>query len=196
MAVTRVTANLSRDSTDLKNEEKNTYSGNLTAPRESGTHQVGIEAYDDAGNIAIANDDIYVSKWSTPKVNWKPTDRFKYIDYNRIKNNLEYLHEKAVELYKQFGVQDMGEDYTSYKQYFYADQFNLFEKNLEIINNNVFIQNFGQSQTFYPNGVFIDYEELNRIENAILSIKTILDNQEAGLKRLPFRLGAFREVRI
>ena len=90
----------------------------------------------------------------------------------------------------------MGDDYISYEQYFYADQFNLFERNLEIINSNAFIQNFGESQTFYSNGVFIDYNELNRIENAILSIKTILDNQEAGLRRLPFRLGIFREVRI
>lgn len=196
MAVTKVIANLSGDSTDLNNEGENTYSGNLTAPREAGNHQVDITARDDAGNIAIANDDIYVSKWSAPRINWKQTDRFNYIDYNRIKNNLEYLHEKAVELYKHFDVQDMGDDYISYEQYFYADQFNLFERNLEIINSNAFIQNFGESQTFYSNGVFIDYNELNRIENAILSIKTILDNQEAGLRRLPFRLGIFREVRI
>ncbi|MCU6748054.1 hypothetical protein OCV51_10390 [Faecalicatena acetigenes] len=136
-------------------------------------------------------------EWKEPKIDWnKNGDRFNIEDYNRIKNNLEYLHEKAVELYKQFDVQNMGEDYTSYKQYFYADQFNLFEKNLEIINNNVLPQDIGDSQMFYPNGKFIDYEELNRIENAMLSIKKIFENQEIGLRKIPFRLGAFRDIRI
>lgn len=196
MAITKVTAELSNDITQLQNTSGNDYFGNLTAPRESGSHDVKVKAYDDAGNIATRETGIEVTKWKMPKVDWKPTDRFNFVDYNRIKNNLEYLHERAVRLYKQFSIADMGEDILVYTAYWDVDVFNLFEKNLETINKNSYIQDFGASQTFYPNGAFIKYDELNRIENAILSMKTILDNQSAGLRKIPFRLGAFKEVRV
>lgn len=196
MAITKVTAELANDITQLQNTSGNDYSGSITAPKQSGDYDVEVQAHDDAGNITTAVQELEVTKWKTPKVNWKPTDRFNIEDYNRIKNNLEYLHEIAVRLYKQFSIQDMGADLETYTPYWDVDIFNLFEKNLETINKNSYIQNFGSTQTFYPNGVFIQWDELNRIENATLGIKSILDNQAAGLRRLPFRFGAFKEVRI
>lgn len=136
-------------------------------------------------------------EWKEPKIDWnKNRDRFNIEDYNRIKNNLTYLHEKAKALYKNFSIEDMGEDLMDYTPYLYADQFNRFEKNLEIINSSALPQDIGASQTFYSNGKFIDYEELNRIENAMLSIKKMFENQEIGLRKIPFRLGAFRDIRI
>ena len=33
--------------------------------------------------------------WINPKTDWTKNDRFNYSDYNRIKNNLNYLHEKT-----------------------------------------------------------------------------------------------------
>ncbi len=202
MAIERVTASIARASTDLNNTQGDYYSGSLTAPRQSGNYGVEIVAYDDSGSVTTANSantvglNIAVSKWSEPKVNWTPTDRFNFVDYNRIKNNLECLHELAESLYKQFAIGDMGEDITTYSAYWDVDIFNLFERNLETINKNVLVQNFGQSQTFYPNGVFIQWDELNRIESAILALKETLDSQQAGKRRLSFRLGTFKEVKI
>ncbi len=213
MAIERVTAEVRGDSTELDSVQNDYYAGILTAPEESGEYTAKIKAYDDAGNVSVANPEntaglnVSVTKWKTPKVNWKPTDRFNYYDYNRIKRNLEYLHEMAVSLYKQFSIFDMGEDmdagladgiYVSspYELLFHADQFNLFEKNLETINKNVLVQDFGESQTFYPNGVFIQWDELNRIESAILKIRGILDSQKAGLRRLSFRLGDMKGVKV
>lgn len=202
MAVTKVTASISDDLENLQKKQEDIYSGSLTAPRDSGDHGVEIKAYDDAGNVSIANQyntpslKIEVTKWVTPKVNWKSTDKFNIEDYNRIKNNLEYLHERACKLYLSFDIEDMGEDLLTYTPDWDVDRFNEFERNLDEINKHVYTQDFGASQTFYPNGVFIKYDELNRIENATLLMKILLDNQQAGIRRLPFKFGRYKEVRV
>ena len=128
--------------------------------------------------------------WQTPKTNWTNSDRFNTEDYNRIKNNLRYLWEEVCDMWQEFEIEDMGEDITSYKQDYNFVYFNAFESNVDIINKNMFTQNYGMRQNFYPNGVFIKFDELNRIESAILKMKQIIDGKKAGMKRLPFRLGA------
>ncbi len=198
MAVKRVTATLGENTAELKNTADNIYQNQMNAPKVSGNYAAKITAYDDAGNITVATSDVAeVTKWHTPKTNWTPYDRLNYYDFNRIKNNLEWLHEKAQELWKPFDIEDMGMDVEGYaviRQPYKI--FNKFERNLEIINKNIFVQNYGMKQTFYPNGVFIKWDELNRIEGAILEMRSILDRQEAGLRRLSFQLGTFKEVKI
>lgn len=201
MSVTKVEATLVDDTEQLTKNE-NAYSGELTAPKTSGQYGVGISAYDDAGNVSIVDGStnskllIDVSLWHPPKTNWKQTDRFNIEDYNRIKNNLVYLHEKAVSLCKPFETENMGDDITSYESYWDVEVFNMFERNLEKINQNIFTQDYGCSQTFFENGPFIRFSELNRIEGAILQMNEILERQKTGLKKLSFRLGRFKEVRI
>jgi hypothetical protein len=134
--------------------------------------------------------------WIEPKTDWTSQDTFNFSDYNRIKNNIAYLRERAVKLVKPFEIQDMGDDMTSYAELFDASKFNTIEQNLETINNNAYLKDYGTKQTFYDNGVFIAYAELNRIESATLDIYNMLGRQEIGLRRLAFRLGAGREVRI
>lgn len=137
----------------------------------------------------IARKKVIKMAWTTPKTDWKSTDRFNISDYNRIKGNLEYLHEFAEELYLPFSTEDMGDNKESYADYFYADEFNLFEDNLKILNQNIFTQNFGIAQKFYDNGPFIQYGELNRIESATLSMYDLLTVQKKNLPRMAFRLG-------
>mgnify|MGYP000411609526 FL=1 len=134
--------------------------------------------------------------WIEPKTDWTSQDTFNFSDYNRIKNNIAYLRERVVKLVKPFEIQDMGDDMTSYAELFEAAKFNTLEQNLETINNNAYLKDYGTKQTFYDNGVFIAYAELNRIESATLDIYNMLGRQEIGLRRLAFRLGAGREVRI
>lgn len=134
-------------------------------------------------------------EWIEPKTDWSTSDRFNIVDYNRIKNNLTYLHEYANELYVPFDTEDMGEDAT-YPIFWDVDKFNAFERNLDEINKKIYTQDFGAPQTFYPNGVFIQADELNRIESAMLSMKDVLDRQKSGVRRLPFRLGQYRLIRI
>lgn len=131
-------------------------------------------------------------EWIEPKTDWNAnSDKLNIGDYNRIKNNLTYLHEYANELYVPFDTEDMGEDAT-YPIFWDVDKFNAFERNLDEINKKIYTQDFGVPQTFYPNGVFIQADELNRIESAMLSMKDVLDRQKEGVRRLPFRLGQYR----
>lgn len=196
MAIESVVATLEDSTTELT-ETDSGYSGELTAPDESGEYVVSISAYDDAGNIAVFNDTIVeVTLWKEPKTNWLPTDRFNFVDYNRIKNNLVHLHEKANQLWKSFSMEDMGEDILSYEAMWDFERFNQFERNLDVINQNIFTKDYGYQQVFVGNGKFITYDELNRIESAILSMKIILDNQEAGLRRLMIRLGNWKGVKV
>ena len=118
--------------------------------------------------------------WIQPKTDWESSDKFNVSDYNRIKGNLNFLHERAEQFYPNFGIIDMGAD-KGYADYPYAKEINNFEKNLETINKNVYTQNIGMTSTFYSNGAFIQWNELNRLE--------------AGLPVLAFRLGNVKGVR-
>lgn len=196
MAISEVIANIETEKKRLENIVDDTYEGDITAPSKSGNYYVQINAYDDSGNVSVAREQLEVTLWKEPKVNWKPSDRFNFSDYNRIKNNLKWLHDKAVELYHNFPIEDMGEDINDYFTFWNPKFFNTWERNLETINNNIFTQDYGISQRFFENGPFIRWDELNRIENATLKMRIILDSVENGLRRIPFRLGTFREVRI
>lgn len=192
--IEKVTATVAEETTDLK-ESNSVYTVELTAPMDSGSYPVTVSAYDDSGNVTVNTSTVAeVTLWHTPKTNWKATDRFNYVDYNRIKNNLTYLYELAQEVYKQFSIVDMGADIGDYTGWFTAAAFNAFESNLETINKNIFTQDYGVSQRFFNNGQFIKWDELNRIESATLQMNDLLERQKATLRKLPFRLGAFREV--
>lgn len=134
--------------------------------------------------------------WIEPKINWKAEDRFNIKDYNRIKNNLSYLHEVAKTLVKPFEIEDTGKYMNSYMEYWDVDKFNAFENNLDAINRNTYNKDFGVKQRFFENGKFIKWDELNRIESAILEIKEMLERQELGLRRIPFVFGRYSEVKI
>ena len=127
--------------------------------------------------------------WTDPKTNWKNTDRFNVSDFNRIKNNIEFLHDEAELLYKKFEISNMGQNIESYESYWDVNWFNAFEENVETINNIIFTQDYGIMQRFFENGPFIKWDELNRIETACLRMKDILHRQKIGLRKIPFSLG-------
>ncbi len=63
--------------------------------------------------------------WSTPKTDWFGStdsegvytgDRFDAVDFNRIKNNLEYLRTLAIKMYDDFSINVLGQDreYSDY----------------------------------------------------------------------------------
>lgn len=128
--------------------------------------------------------------WKEPKTDWTADDSLNYHDYNRIKNNLSYLWEEACDMYGDFTMADMGADMESYLETWKVKYFNAFESNIDEINKRIFTQDYGTRQTFYENGPFIRYSELNRIESAIFGMKQIIDGTKAGRRRLEFRLGS------
>ena len=135
--------------------------------------------------------------WQTPKVDWSGAtdsegvyvgDRFNAKDFNRIKNNLEYLKELAITMYDDFSIHTLGEDRTTV-DYFYADEINRLEENLNTINEKSIKRSYGSPPTYYDNGNVMDFTELNRLEGAILDLYDRLSNQSDGRRTFTWSFG-------
>ena len=126
--------------------------------------------------------------WQQPKTDWKAEDFFNVEDYNRIKGNLNEIRALALTLWPDFESEEMGADKTYQDYGFYADEINRFEANVEHICAGTFPFPVGEQQTFYENQPFIDWQELNRIEEACRLIYSNICSREAGRKTLAFIL--------
>lgn len=137
--------------------------------------------------------------WVTPKTDWYgytdatgvyTGDRFNAADFNRIKNNLKYLRDLAIEIYPEFDINDLGSDRTYSDFGPYADEINDLEENLTTIDNGTLNKGYGDGQkTYYENGYFIDFNELNRLESATLDLYNRLQNQYYGRRMFTWKLG-------
>lgn len=135
--------------------------------------------------------------WQTPKTDWYggmnvnghyEGDRFNASDFNRIKNNLHHLRDMAIQLYKEFSIVSLGSDRTP-ADYFYADEINQLEANLNTINSNTLKRAYGDSPVYIENGNTMDYAELNRLEGAILDLYDKLTNETYGRRMFTWNFG-------
>ncbi len=179
------------------------YKAKTSIDEDKKGHLAVITATDEAGNVATESMVIAVSaSWSQPKTDWHGEtdadgvyhgDRFNTEDFNRIKNNLEYIREVAVCQYPDFGINDLGEDREKH-QFFYADEINALEENIDAICKNTVGFHYGEPEVYYDNGPIFDFNELNRIEGAILDMHDQLTNQYRGRRKLAFSLGGGTEA--
>lgn len=127
--------------------------------------------------------------WITPKTDWTENSFINYQDINRILGNLRYLKELAYHLYPS-KIPDVGvADKSGYGVDLYADEVNKIEQNLTDLNNGTLVYYIGNQKTFQDNGAWIDYVELNRIENAMLQLYTEMKYQSDSLPHLAFTMG-------
>lgn len=135
--------------------------------------------------------------WETPKIDWHGStdsegiytgDRFNATDFNRIKNNLDYLRELAIKMYEEFSIVSLGSDRTPV-DYFYADEINQLEENLNTVNNNSLKRSYGTAPTYADNGNTMDFVELNRLESAILDLYDRLTNEQEGRRMFTWNFG-------
>jgi hypothetical protein len=135
--------------------------------------------------------------WTTPKTDWHYSinsaglysgDRFNAVDFNRIKNNLEYLRELSLAMYDPYTINSLGSDRTP-SDYFYADEINALEENLNTINSHSINRSYGTAPTYQANGSTMDYVELNRLESAILDLYNRLNNQADGRRNFTWNFG-------
>lgn len=134
-----------------------------------------------------------ISGYIEPKTNWCSEDKFNIEDYNRILNNINLI----AGVYKKISIYDMGGPIgeNAFSGYWNVKYFNAFEKNIDLLGE-ALGKDYGIGKTFYENGVFIDWVELNRIESAILDMLKRLDNEMLATERLTFRLGNFNGLKI
>lgn len=135
--------------------------------------------------------------WETPKTDWYGRvdengvytgDRFNAADFNRIKNNLEHLRDMAIKLYAEFSIVSLGDDRTP-RDYFYADEINQMEENLNTINSNTLQRSYGSAPSYIENGNTMNFADLNRLEGAILDLYDKLNNQTYGRRMFTWNFG-------
>ena len=135
--------------------------------------------------------------WETPKTDWYGRrnaegvyvgDRFNATDFNRIKNNLQHLRDMAITLYDDFNIVSLGADRTP-ADYYYADEINQLEENLNTINRNTIRKSYGTAPLYVANGMTMDFTELNRLEGAILDLYVLLENQAMNRRMLTWNFG-------
>lgn len=135
--------------------------------------------------------------WVTPKTDWHGStnadgiytgDRFNAIDFNRIKNNFEYLRDLSTLMYNEFDIETLGEDRTPV-DYYYADEINRLEQNLITINENTLKRSYESPRTYFANGNTMNFTELNRLESATLDLYNRLTNQHDGRRMFTWNFG-------
>lgn len=131
--------------------------------------------------------------WQTPKTDWQERDFFNIQDYNRIKGNLDEIRSQALTLWPVFMWEEMGNDKTYLDYGFHADELNRFEANVDHVCLGTYPFAVGNRQTFYDNQPFIDWKELNRIEEACRLMYSNVQSRIESRRRLAFTLngGAF-----
>lgn len=125
--------------------------------------------------------------WQTPKTSRGPSEYFNAGDYNRIANNMLALQEMAAEVCKDFYLESMGQKVVGGD--IYADEINIFERNLATICTHLYPFTGCEQKTFYPNQPATGYAEYNRIETLLLERYELLQGQINGRKTLSFVLG-------
>lgn len=135
-----------------------------------------------------------MAQFETPKTDWVSEDYININDYNRIINNLAYVSTNMLNKYYIIpeSFNDLTDKDVTYSDYPTADKWNLIENKLEELDNITDnILNVGDKKTFYPGGNYIDYNELNRIENATLMFYNLYYRLERTKIVLPFTLGNY-----
>lgn len=125
---------------------------------------------------------------------YESTSKFNWSDYMQFRAMIMDLNSMANELYLNFPIKTMRQIKT-YEDYFYAEDFNRIEENLETINKHVFTQDIGKTKTFYDNGQFIKYDELNRLIDGMYTLTDMLKNQMKNRRKLEIRLGNMKGVK-
>lgn len=132
-------------------------------------------------------------EWITPKTDWKPTDKFNVSDFNRIIGNTQLVSEAISSMKRHFDIEQMGNN-LSYESVFDADAFNAIESNIDNIAKYSEYHKNDVKRSFYENGKFITYDELNRIESIILEFDGKIDGWLFARKKIPFVLGRSRKL--
>lgn len=134
--------------------------------------------------------------WSKPKTDWQASDYINIEDFNRIRDNIEYLKTESDKLYKDFPFSVELANRVGYSSYAYVDLWNSLESCLQDIVDNTTVMAVGNKKVYTVFDPYIDYNELNRLERACLTYYDLFERQKLTLRKLAFKLGANWEVKI
>lgn len=124
-----------------------------------------------------------------PKINWKNGEVFSFdIDYERIKNNILFLYQLSKQLFLPFTLLDIKSYATD--DLIYQDFFKSIDKNIDKILLHTFCRKSQiLGKEWLDNGFVFNADELNRIENAMLSLHTDYISAIQNMQTISFVLG-------
>lgn len=136
-----------------------------------------------------------MSIWQEPKTTWKNNDFFNLSpDYQRIKGNIEYLHELSLKMFNHYSIYALGTYVVN--DFPKVDFFNNIVYDIDMINNNTIGPDnplYATMRSYTPNGKIWTYEDLNIIENNIAMLYNELKvKRYDNIPKLSFTLGTYR----
>lgn len=160
-------------------------------------YPVTLMAEDTAGNVTVRDqddpelggdlrlvvkEDIFIAI-----KHWESQDYFNAVDYNRIKYNIGYIKRIADVICGSVEYENPGPD-KSWEEYPKPEELQQMERNLNYI-----CQASGLDPDQYgahlANKPFLDYNELNHIEESCQKLFNRLYGMMKARKRFPFRMG-------
>ncbi len=136
--------------------------------------------------------------WTGVKTDWKPTDYFNVTDYNRVVGNLEYLRVLASELFEEISFIYVPISKTVSDKIL-ASEMTAIENNLYMLNSKTYKlgrYEIGIQKKYKGNSKTHDYDDMNRIEDAILSLYGLMTAHKASLPRLAITLGGQKGFKV
>lgn len=134
-------------------------------------------------------------EWIEPKTYWTSDDYFNSEDYNRIIGNIAYLKAYLDGLFLGLTNVSLGEEKVI-KSLIYAREINSIELALETLNLETYKFDIGDTKEYMANRRTLDFNELNRIESAILLLYQTMVIHKENLPRLTFTLGGQKGIKV
>ena len=157
--------------------------------------------------------------WTIPKTDWaiQPRDQygryncdwFNWQDYERIRENIEYLsRESSAPIVKMWAIDEVVAEYPEYTQYAGGSitdlhrysapvdvdkQINPIERNLDILADVIYRPvDFPATKTWLKNGSTPTFDDLNRWETVLLNLYDALGRSISF--KMPTQMGLGKEV--
>lgn len=193
MAEVKVIATLNDTDYELT-EENNVYSEEIVAPNQS--TEISVMAIAESGEYSVRTANLYVNMdWLPPKTDWTAQDYVNTVDYNRIIGNIAYLKAYLDSLFLGLTNVSLGEEKAE-KSLIYAREINAIEVALETLNLETYKFDIGETKEYMANRRTLDFNELNRIESAILLLYQTMVIHKENLPRLAFTLGSQKGIKV
>ena len=136
-----------------------------------------------------------MADWIEPKTDWTSNDYVNTVDYNRIIGNIAYLKAYLDSLFLDLTNVSLGEE-KAVKSLIYAREINAIEVALETLNLETYKFDIGETKEYMANRRTLDFNELNRIESAILMLNKTMVVHKESLPRLAFTLGGQKGFKV
>lgn len=136
-----------------------------------------------------------MTEWIEPKTDWTSNDYVNTVDYNRIIGNIAYLKAYLDGLFADLTNVSLGEE-KAVESLIYAREINAIEVALETLNLETYKFDIGERKEYMANRRTLDFNELNRIECAILLLYQTMVIHKENLPRLAFTLGGQKGIKV